>query len=149
MSHPAKAGARRSAFLLLLPAVVLALAPAACQPRHEPVMAGGADLPAEVVAAPFRVREAYAFAAANPDLMRHIPCYCGCSAIGHASNYECYVASVGEDGRITYDLHALGCSVCVEITQDARRLSEQGSPVSEIRAFIDGRYGRYGPSNMP
>ncbi|HEX9681104.1 MAG TPA: PCYCGC motif-containing (lipo)protein [Anaerolineales bacterium] len=148
MSDSSKAANRRSNLPLVILASLLALGPAACQPRHEPAITAG-ELPPEVMAAAHRVREAYAFAAANPDLMMEIPCYCGCGAIGHKSNYDCYVASVEGDGRITYDLHALGCSVCVEITQDAMRLLEQGRSGAEIRAFIDARYGRYGPSNMP
>lgn len=149
MSDPAKAANGRSNLPLVILAFLLAVGPAACQPRHEPAILAGAELPPEVMAAAQRVREAYAFAAANPDLMKEIPCYCGCGAIGHTSNYDCYVASVEGDGRITYDLHALGCSVCVEITQDAMRLHEQGRSGAEIRAFIDARYGRYGPSNIP
>lgn len=149
MNDPAQASHRRSHLLLMILALLLALGPAGCQPRHEPAMVAESDLPPEILAAPFRVREAYAFAAANPGLMREIPCYCGCGAVGHTSNYDCYVASVGPNGRITYDPHALGCSVCVEITQDAMRLLEQGSSGAEIRAVIDARYARYGPSNMP
>jgi hypothetical protein len=148
MSDSTKAANRRSNLPLVILACLLALGPAACQPRDEPAIAAG-ELPPEVMAAAHRVREAYAFAAANPDLMMEVPCYCGCGAIGHTSNYDCYVASVEGDGRITYDLHALGCSVCVEITQDAMRLFEQGKSSAEIRAFIDATYGRYGPSTMP
>lgn len=50
------------------------------------------DMPAEVQAAPVRTREAYQFALANPEIAEQIPCYCGCSALGHTSSYGCYVA---------------------------------------------------------
>ncbi len=106
-------------------------------------------LPGLVQSAPVSVRTAYQFAAANPDLMRHIPCYCGCGSIGHTSNYSCYVSAVGPDGGISYDNHALGCSLCVEITQDVMRLSKEGKPVAEIRAYVDVTYSKYGTSNMP
>jgi len=105
--------------------------------------------PSEVQAAPVVVRQAYAFAHEHPDVLRGIPCYCGCGAIGHTSNYACYVAGDDADGGITYDLHALGCSICVDITRDARRMLEEGRSISEIRAAIDSTYSRYGPSNMP
>lgn len=106
-------------------------------------------MPGEVQSAPTIVQQAYQFAAANPDVMKQIPCYCGCGAIGHSSNYACYVSGVGDNGAITYDSHALGCSICVDITQDTMRLLKQGKSVSEIKAYIDQTYSQYGPSNIP
>lgn len=112
-------------------------------------MAPMSAMPADVRAAPASVQEAYRFAAANPDIMQQIPCYCGCGAMEHTSNYDCYVASVGTDGTITFDNHALGCGICVDITQDVMRLLSQGKSVPEIRAYIDQTYSQYGPSNIP
>jgi hypothetical protein len=106
-------------------------------------------LPAEVKAAPVSVREAYQFAVANPDILGVIPCYCGCGPVGHTSNYACYISAVEEDGTITFDSHSLGCSICVDITQDTMRLLKDGRSVSEIRSYVDNTYSRYGPSNMP
>ncbi len=104
--------------------------------------------PVEVRQAPAVVREAYAFADEHPEVMRAIPCYCGCGAIGHTSNLSCYVVDEGQPGA-SYDLHALGCSICVDITQDAMRLYAQGAEVGQIRESIDSTYAQYGPSNMP
>jgi len=112
-------------------------------------MAAVDQMPAEVQAAPAVVRQAYRFAAANPDVMRRIPCYCGCGPIGHTSNYSCYVSRVDGQGRITFDTHALGCSLCVDITQDTMRLLKQGKSVGEIKAYVDTTYSKYGASNMP
>lgn len=116
---------------------------------REPAMAPLADMPAAVQDAPLPVRQAYQFAAANPDVLQHIPCYCGCGTLGHTSNYACYVAGVNADGSNQFDAHALGCSICVDITQDTMRLLRQGQSVLDIRAYIDTTYSRYGPSNMP
>lgn len=107
------------------------------------------QMPAEVQSAPVTVQEAYQFAAANPGVMKAIPCYCGCGGIGHTSNYDCYVSSVDAQGNITFDNHALGCSICVDITQDAMRMMREGKTVPEIRAYIDAAYSKYGTSNMP
>ncbi|MCL5997936.1 MAG: PCYCGC domain-containing protein [Chloroflexi bacterium] len=115
----------------------------------EPAMASMADMPAEVKTAPVLVQQAYQFAVANPDVLQKLPCYCGCGAMGHRSNYDCYVKAVDSAGKVTYDSHALGCSICVDITQDAMRLLKQGKGVQEIRAYVDATYSRYGPSNMP
>ena len=112
-------------------------------------MASMASMPAEVKSAPTTVQQAYQFAAANPDVMKQIPCYCGCGKMGHTSNYSCYVQGVDSNGTITFDNHALGCSICVDITQDTMRLLKQGKTATEIKASVDQTYSKYGPSNIP
>jgi len=117
--------------------------------EHAFPLAPMSAMPADVQAAPVSVQQAYQFAFANSDVMTNIPCYCGCGAMGHNSNYSCYVSSVDVKGTITYDSHALGCSLCVDITQDAMRLIKDGKTVPEIRAYVDQTYAKYGPSNIP
>jgi hypothetical protein len=107
------------------------------------------DLPEAVQQAPSAVREAYQFAAANPEVLRALPCYCGCGNVGHTSNLDCYVADTDGSSTITFDNHALGCTLCVDITQDAMRLLREGRELPAIREYVDARYARFGPSNMP
>ena len=106
-------------------------------------------MPAEVQSAPVTVRQAYQFASANPDVMKNIPCYCGCGNVGHTSNYSCYVSKVDDKGNFTFDNHALGCSICVDITQDVMRLLKEGKSAQDVRVYIDATYSKYGPSNIP
>jgi hypothetical protein len=106
-------------------------------------------MPAEVHTAPVTVQEAYQFNVANPDIMKDIPCYCGCGNIGHTSNYDCYVSDADSEGKITFDNHALGCSICVDITQDVMRMLKDGKSPQEARIYIDSTYSKYGPSNIP
>ncbi len=56
---------------------------------------------------------------------------------------------VDANGKISWDDHALGCSLCVNITQDAMRMLKDGKSVPEIKAYVDSTYGKYGTSNMP
>jgi uncharacterized protein with PCYCGC motif len=142
---------RKTIFLGLI-VLLLASSLSACSGQSQSAdlkMAPMDQMPAEVQNAPVRVQQAYQFAAANPDVMKHIPCYCGCGSIGHTSNYSCYVSHVDEKGAITFDNHALGCSLCVDITQDTMRLLREGKSVQEIKAYIDATYSKYGTSNMP
>ena len=106
-------------------------------------------MPAEVQSAPVTVQEAYQFASVNPDVMKDIPCYCGCGNIGHTSNYDCYVSDVDAQGNIKFDNHALGCSICVDITQDVMRMLKTGKTPAEARVYVDATYAKYGPSNIP
>lgn len=112
-------------------------------------MAPLSEMPAEVRAAPAVVQQAYQFAVANPEAAKQIPCYCGCGTMGHTSSYSCYVQDVQPDGSILYDTHALGCSICVDITLDTMRLLNQGKSLPEIKSYVDAAYSPFGPSNMP
>lgn len=105
-------------------------------------------MPIEVQSAPVTVKEAYQFAIANPDILSQLPCYCGCGGMGHTSNYSCYIAGEDDNGKLIFDNHALGCSICVDITQDAMRMLDEGKTTEEIRAYVDQTYSRFGPSNM-
>lgn len=146
--------ARRLSLPLLILLVGLSATLAACgvgTPSEKGAleMASLERMPIEVRRAPVTVQQAYQFNVANPEIMAQIPCYCGCGSMGHTSNYDCYVSAVEADGSIAYDTHALGCSICVDITQDTMRLLQQGKTLPEIKATVDQTYSQYGPSNMP
>ncbi len=143
---------RRS--FLVLSFVLIAVVISACgqqtdQPGENGVrLAPLASMPAEVQKAAVNVQVAYQFALANPDTLKEIPCYCGCGPMGHSSNYNCYIKE-SESGKTSFDNHALGCGICVDITLDTMRMVEEGKPLGEIREVIDQTYSRYGPTNMP
>jgi hypothetical protein len=102
-------------------------------------------LPAYVKEAPPRVREAYTYAAQHPDELMNYPCYCGCGAMGHTSNLSCYISETAPDGTVTFDNHAVGCGICVDITQDVMRLRAEGQSPREVRAYVDAQYSAFGP----
>ena len=144
---------RRLTFFLLTLMIVLPTFLSGCASSDQSAvgdlkMAPMSDMPAEVKQASVSVQDAYRFNVANPDIMKEIPCYCGCGDMGHASNYACYVQDEA-DGKITYDSHALGCSICVDITQDTMRMLKEGKSVPEIKQAIDDTYSKFGPSNIP
>jgi len=109
-------------------------------------MAPESALPDFARNAPPQVKEAYRFAAANPEVLKAIPCYCGCGAIGHTSNLDCYVKAVRPDGSVEFDNHASGCSTCVDITRDVMRLMREGKDLKTIRSYVDTTYSQYGPA---
>ena len=72
------------------------------------------------------VREAYTFAGKNPALLAQLRCYCGCDkAFGHQSLLDCYRGP-----------HGATCEICTQEALLAKALSEQGSPVDQIRNAI-------------
>jgi Protein of unknown function with PCYCGC motif len=47
----------------------------------------------------------YRFATEQGDLLRYMPCTCGCGDLGHGSNRACYIKAETSE-RITYTSHA-------------------------------------------
>lgn len=146
----------RKIFFLFLIGLLSLIGVTACSTQSEASdshagmkMASMDIMPTEVQSAPVSVQQAYQFNVANPDIMENIPCYCGCGNVGHTSNYDCYVADVAAGGQIKFDSHALGCSICVDITQDVMRILQDGKSPQDARAYIDVTYSKYGPSNIP
>lgn len=107
------------------------------------------DVQAEILKAPANVQAAYQFAITNPDALKNVPCYCGCGAVGHTSNYSCYVKEFKPSGEVVYDPHALYCYLCVQINEDTQKMTKEGKTPAEIRTAIDATYSQYGKSNMP
>jgi hypothetical protein len=51
------------------------------------------------------VRSVYRFAALHPEVMRYVPCFCGCERNGHQDNEDCFVRSRAADGSVTWEPH--------------------------------------------
>jgi hypothetical protein len=102
---------------------------------HEP-------MPDYVLAGDRGVQLAYQFAVERPDVLKWMPCYCGCGDhSAHKNNLSCFV----KDGGAAFDEHGSNCDVCVGIALDAMTMTEEGRSLKEIRTYIDGTYGEIGP----
>lgn len=124
---------------------------AGCGSNSTPVameMAHASMLPAEMQTASELTRQAYQFAVANPEPLKNVPCFCGCDVLGHTNNYECYIKDAPANGSIVFDEHALGCDICVDITQDVMRMTREGRAPPEIQRNIIRTYSQFGPSNF-
>jgi hypothetical protein len=93
-------------FLAVMPALSACASPAKGQ--AELTLAPESALPDFVQAASPQVKEAYRFAIANPDVLQQYPCYCGCGAMGHKNNLDCYIKEFRPDGSIEFENHAFG-----------------------------------------
>jgi hypothetical protein len=50
------------------------------------------------------VKRLYEFQITHGELMRYMPCFCGCGDFaGHRSNRDCYVRRVNRDGSVVFD----------------------------------------------
>lgn len=130
-------------------------APAAAKPSHtEPpsaaapstemdaAVAGAADAWAHRPAftnAAAATEEAYAYALYHPRILEWMPCYCGCGAMGHGSNLDCYIKPAA-DGQVTFEEHASYCDLCVQITLKTKELMAQGASVHGARQAIDALF---------
>ena len=96
------------------------------------------------------VRATYEFAARHPEVMKYVPCFCGCERGGHQDNHDCFVAQRGPDNRVTaWDTHAIGCQVCIDVANDAMQMHNSGAAVSAIRDAVDKKYGPHYDTHTP
>jgi len=75
-------------------------------------------------------KQAYQVAEKNPGLLAQLHCYCGCDRVyGHQNLLDCYRGD-----------HGSKCEICIGEALMAQQLSEQGSPVDQIRDAIRRNY---------
>lgn len=100
----------------------------------------------EYVRADSQTEEAYAYAAATPQVLQWIPCYCGCGAMGHRSNLDCYFKpTMAGLTDIRFEEHASGCRICVDITLMVKRMAGEGQSLRAIRDAVDQSFGGRAP----
>ena len=94
-------------------------------------------------------RAAYEFAARHPEVLRHIPCFCGCERNGHGNNEDCFVARRRADRGPEWNPHGIGCGICIDVAVAARDMHASGAAVADIRRAIDRRYKSEYPTSTP
>ena len=62
-------------------------------------------LPMFAASASSVVQTVYRYAVAHPEVLRYVPCYCGCDRFGHRHNGDCYVQDRHADETITFTSH--------------------------------------------
>jgi len=63
------------------------------------------ELPSFVRKGGPKVEAVYRYAVEHGETLQYIPCVCGCGAIGHRHNADCYVAERHANGAITFTNH--------------------------------------------
>ena len=54
-------------------------------------------------------RAIYKFAAEHPEVLKYVPCYCGCESTGHPHNESCFVKRRDAKGNVLeWDTHGYG-----------------------------------------
>jgi hypothetical protein len=97
--------------------------------------------PAFVVAAGPEVKRLYEFQITHGELMRYMPCFCGCGQnAGHMSNRDCYVRRINADGTVVLDGMAPTWDICLGVTRAVMQMLDKGMMPRAIRAAIDNKY---------
>jgi hypothetical protein len=56
-----------------------------------------------------QTRAVYQFAAEHPEVLKYVPCYCGCESSGHPHNESCFVKRRDAAGNVVeWDTHGYG-----------------------------------------
>jgi hypothetical protein len=101
--------------------------------------------PAEVVKA------AYLFAARNPEVLKYMPCFCGCERGGHRGNDDCFVSARDGAGKPTkWEQHGIVCEVCLDVATQVRQMHTAGASLTTIRDAVEKKYaGAHGHTPTP
>jgi hypothetical protein len=94
------------------------------------------------------IEEAYAFALARPDAIQWLPCYCGCVAMDHRSNLDCFFKPTMDGLEPVFEEHASYCDVCVETALMAKRMLADGESLRAIRDAVDATFGGRAPGTI-
>jgi Protein of unknown function with PCYCGC motif len=113
-------------------------------PTAEQFEARWAARPAFVSDAGQRTQTAYAYAVSRPDVLQWLPCYCGCGAMGHASNLDCFIKPT-EGAPVVFEEHGSYCDVCVDIALMANDMLARGQTLIQVRAAVDSSFGGLAP----
>lgn len=101
------------------------------------VAAKAADVLSPTIFNDPKARAAYQVAKDIPDVLEQLPCFCGCmSSFGHKNNLFCFK-----------DQHGAGCEICEDIALDAKKMHDQGMPITQIQENIKAKYARYQPQS--
>ena len=74
--------------------------------------------------------KAYQAARDVPEVLEHMPCYCGCfSNAGHRNNLDCFKDNHGEH-----------CALCRAIAIESKAMTDQGLPVEQINIAINEKF---------
>ncbi|MDQ2808389.1 MAG: PCYCGC domain-containing protein [Chloroflexota bacterium] len=92
-----------------------------------------------------KIAARYAFAAAHPDALAQMPCYCGCAIYmhQHTSLQSCYLRQIQPDGKVVYTDHSLTCDICAGEV-DMMMSMMDNTPLKSIRDSIAKKYGYTG-----
>lgn len=102
------------------------------------------------------IRVAYEFAARHPEVMKFVPCFCGCERGGHKDNHDCFVMTRNAAGSVTaWEPHGIVCEICLDVATQAWQMSNSGASVTAIRDSIEKKYasrtaeGLHTPTPLP
>jgi hypothetical protein len=96
-----------------------------------------------------RVQKAYRYALERPDVIRWMPCFCGCASMQHRSNLDCFLRARMTVGAVAFEEHASSCDVCVQTALLAKQRIGEGRPLTEIRAEVNATFGGNGVPGTP
>ena len=88
------------------------------------------------------VKAAYEFAARHPEVLKYIPCFCGCERMGHKGNDDCFVSKRNAAGQVTaWESHGMVCEICIDVAVQAMQMHNTGASTQAIRDAVELRFG--------
>lgn len=146
----------------VLLAAVITVVSVYAQATQAPARPAPATAPKKVLMPPFPgvgyagarpmnvAHAAYRFAAEHPEILKYVPCYCGCESTGHSGNETCFVKRRDAAGNVTeWDPHGYGCAVCIDVAREAEQLFRSGADAVAVRGAIERKWTPKFPTKTP
>jgi Protein of unknown function with PCYCGC motif len=84
---------------------------------------------------------AFVFAAEHPEVASYVPCFCGCQAMGHSGNADCFVKARAANGDVTeWEPHGVECQVCIDVATRSRQMNASGASTTAIRNAVEKEF---------
>jgi hypothetical protein len=107
-----------------------AVTPAATPPELLPVDSTSIPTLSPDIFVDPKAKEAYQVAKDIPEVLKELPCFCGCMrSHGHKNNLFCFM-----------DEHGSACEICEDIAIDAKRMHNNGATIKEIQDSVKNKY---------
>jgi hypothetical protein len=112
------------------------------KPSNLPVLHLPAIDPRLLPRPPEVIQAVYRYAAEHPEVLRYVPCFCGCNEMGHRSSEDCFVKRRSNNGTVTeWNEHGIACAMCIAVAERAKTMCDAGASLTDVRADIEKRYG--------
>ena len=87
------------------------------------------------------VQSVYDFAADHPEVLRYVPCFCGCELTGHRSAEDCFVKSRAKNGDVlSWNEHGMTCAMCLAVAKRAMDMHNAHATLRSIRDEVERSY---------
>jgi len=95
-------------------------------------------------------RRAFEFAARHPEILKYMPCFCGCERGGHKGNDDCFVGGRDAAGKVKeWTTHGAVCEICIDVATMTMQMHNSGASLTAIRDAVEKQFAGHEGGHTP